>query len=187
MHVRFTTCIGMPVTDNQLEEDIGGIADILIQPDTGVIEGFFVTIPAFLHARTLFLSAVDIMHFGARVRVRHGETLSPVEDIVRLQTVLEDKRPVLGQRMVTESGKVLGACRDVQFETQTFHVEWFYPRKWFWWKAPVAAINILEIRPDAIVVRDPVLRQKATTPADTVLQTLEPLTSTPLSRVKGQR
>jgi len=185
MHVRFTTCAGMPVTDDQLEEDIGTIGDILIHPDTATIEGFFVVIPSFLHTQVLFLPALDIMHFGSRVRVRHAESLSPVEDIVRLQSLLSEKRPVLGQRMLTESGKDLGICRDVQFETRTFHVEWFYPRKWFRWRAPIAALNILEIREDAIVVRDPVLMQKVT-PAETVLQSLEPLTGAPLSRVEDR-
>ncbi len=175
--------IGMPVTDDQAEEDIGAIGDILLNPDSGVVEGFFVVIPAFLQVRTLFLSAADIVHVGTRVRVRTADALSPVEDVIRLQPILDDTRPVLGQRMVTESGKVLGICRDVQFETQTFRVEWFFPRRFFRWKRAVAAVNIMEIREDAILVRDPVLAEKVT-PTETVLQTLEPLAGTPLSRVE---
>lgn len=184
MHVRFTTMIGMPVTDDHAEEDIGGIGDILLNPDTGTVEGFFVLIPSFLELQKLFLSVSDIVHVGTRVRVRDADVLAPVEDVVRLQALMSDERSVLGQAMLTESGTFLGTCRDVQYETQTFRIEWFFPKRMFRWRPPVSAANILEIRPDAIIVRDPALTQQADNSAEAVLASLEPFAGTPLSRRK---
>ncbi len=187
MHVRFTTVIGMPVTDDQSDEDIGIITNVLIQPDTAKIEGFFVMIPAFLSAQTLFLPAVDIVHFGSRIRIRHTDALAPLSDMVRLQSLLEDGRRVLGQRMETESGVVLGTCRDVQFETLSFQIEWLFPRRWFQWKRGVPRSGILEVRQESILVRDPGAKVKKASVKAASFPTLDPLAGTaPLSRTSDQ-
>ncbi|HVW66803.1 MAG TPA: PRC-barrel domain-containing protein [Candidatus Peribacteraceae bacterium] len=183
MHVRFSTAIGMPVTDDLSEEAIGTISDVLIHPDTAKIEGFFVNVHQFLRSEQLFLGTSDILHFGNRVRVRDEDVLSPVEDRLRLRSLLEDGRLILGQRIITESGRFVGMCRDVQFETKTFLLEWLFPRRFFRWGKPIPRQNIVQVRLDAVVVRDLVLPAKVT-PAEAVLKTLEPLTNTtPASRV----
>lgn len=170
MHVRFTTVIGMPVTDDQSGEDIGFIVNILIHPDTATIEGFFVGIPAFLSMQTLFLPSHDILHFGSRVRIRHPDVLAPIAELVRLQALIEDGRVVLGQKIITEAGQILGVCRDLQFDTRAFQVEWFFPKKWFRWRRSVPRSAVLQVTPDAILVRDG-LTPVPVAPADAVLST----------------
>jgi uncharacterized protein YrrD len=185
MNVRFTTIIGMPVTDDQTEDDIGTISDILIQPDTAQVEGFFVSVSSLFHQQTLFLSVMDVLHVGTRVRVRHADVLAPLEDLIRLQSLLEDGRTMLNQLMITESGRRLGRCLDVQFETQTFLIGWFFPKKWFRWQVPVPRSAIVEVRPDEVIVRDLVLPDTPIRSAKAVFQTLDPLGGTTVSRVKG--
>ncbi len=174
MHVRFTTLVGMSVTDDRMEEDIGRICGILIHPDTAVIEGFFVSTSVFLQKCELFLSTADIVHLGSRVRIRDADRLAPLEDLVRLSALQADSRTVLHQKIVTQSGVKLGMCADVQLETKTFRIEWLFPKKWFRWRRPVAAASIVEVKTDAIVVRDPVIPLQVTE-AEAVLQALEPL------------
>ncbi len=181
MHVRFTTIIGMPVTDDQMEEDVGFIRGILIHPDTAVVEGFFVTVRSFFQQETIFLSSADIMHVGTRIRIRHAHVLSPVDELIRLQPLLDEGRPMLGQHIITESGRVLGRCADIQFETDTFHLEWLFPRQWFRWKSAVPCSAIVQVRPDAIIIRD--LLSVADPQAQTLFKTLDPLGGTTASRV----
>jgi sporulation protein YlmC with PRC-barrel domain len=156
MHLRFSMSVGTPVVEEDTGEVLGTIAGILIQPDTGKIEGFFVGIPGLLTSRTLFLSGLDILRWGARVYVRDADTLSPLEEHIRLQSLIAEARPLLGQRIVTESGKGLGTCADVQFETASLVLEWLFPRKMLRWGTGLPVSQIIEVRKDAILVRDPV-------------------------------
>lgn len=183
MHVRFSTTIGMPVTDDMTEEVVGTLSGILIHPDMAKVEGFFVNIHQFLRSEQLFLAVGDILHFGNRVRVRSEDVLAPVEERLRLRALLDDGRTLLGQRIITESGRTVGRCSDIQFETKTFQLEWLFPRRFFRWQRPIPRSNIVQVRLDAIVVRDLVL-PATVTPAEVVLKTLDPLaTGTPASRV----
>lgn len=183
MRVRFTTLLGMPVTDDRLEEDLGAVCGILIRPDEGVVEGFFVGVSGFLSRQELFLPTSAILHVGTRIRVSHGDVLSPPAELIRLSSLLNDPRTILGQKMLTESGRSLGRCMDIQCETTTFRIEWLFPRKWFTWKRPIPITSILEVREDAIVIRDQSLTEK--TPEESpVLPTLEPLVTPAASRIR---
>lgn len=183
MHVRFSTVVGLPVVEESSEQEIAAISGILIHPDQGKIEGFFVSVPGFFQSNQLFLSVFDITHWGSRVRVRESDVLFPVEDLVRLQSLLEDNRSVINQKIITEDSVPLGTCRDVQFDTTSFMLEWLFPRKFWRWGIPVPVTSVVQVRSDAIVVRNAVtIPEMATGPS--VLSTIDPLgTSTATPRV----
>ncbi|MBI3619445.1 hypothetical protein HY213_05440 [Candidatus Peregrinibacteria bacterium] len=156
MHVRFETSLGMTIATEETGEALAILSGILINPDTAKIEGFFASIHGgFLGRETLFLSSLDIVRWGSRVWIRRADALSPPEERVRLQPLLEDRRPVLGQRMRTESGRVIGTCRDVQFDTLHFLIEWLFPKRSFRWGIAIPISEVVEVRPDAIIIRDP--------------------------------
>lgn len=155
MHLRFSTCLGTSVVEEGTGETLGVIAGILIDPDTGKVEGFYVRVPGILHAEDHFLATLDVLRWGTAVTVRSQDALSSAEDRIRLLPLLNDRRRVLGQRIRTEGVRRLGRCRDVQFESKTWQIEWIFPRMFLRWGIPVAAPDIIEIRADAIVVRDP--------------------------------
>jgi len=155
MHVRFSTCLGLPILAEDSEELLGTISGIVLQPDTGKVEGFFVRVPRFLHSDQLFLSAMDISRFGMRVLVRSGDVIAPPNEFLRIQPFLADKRTILGQLVRTESGKTVGRCRDIQFETRSMHLTWLFPRRWWRWMTPLSVREIVEVKPEAVIVRDP--------------------------------
>jgi len=154
MHVRFSTCLGLPVIDDSAEEVFGTIVGVLLHPDSGRVEGFFVQIPHFLRSEELFLPALDIVRWGLRVVVRSAEVLAPPGEFLRVVPLIEDGRTILGQRIRTESGKELGRCKDVQWNTKTFSLEWLFPKRWFMWGLPIPVTDIVEVKRDAIIVRD---------------------------------
>lgn len=155
MHVRFTMTVGIPVVDEDPGEELGRIRGILIHPDTGKVEGFFVGQQGLLQSADLFLASEDIRRWGLRIVVRGAHVLSPVEERIRLQPVLEEGRTLLGQRILTDTGRALGRCGDVQFSTELFVTEWIWPRKLWKWGTPFPLSQVLEVRKDAIIVRDP--------------------------------
>lgn len=174
MHVRFSTVEGLPVVEEAAGEEIATISGPLIQPDTGKIEGFFVRVPTFFRSEESFLSVVDIAHWGTRVRVRSPEVLSPLEELVRLEALAAENRPVLHQKIVTESGTPLGICKDIQFDTIGFYVEYLFPRRLGRWGTAIPVTSIVIVKPEEIVVRDAVtIPEVATGPS--VLKTLDPL------------
>jgi sporulation protein YlmC with PRC-barrel domain len=144
----------MPVTLDDTREILGTITGIVLNPDTPRIEGFVVQVQHVLSSQHLFLSWMDILRFGTKATVRDPDALCPPEDIVRLRELLGGKRTVLGQKIRTESGLSLGRCKDVQFDTAEFLLTWLFPKKFVRWGTPLAVTNILEVRPDAIIVRD---------------------------------
>lgn len=147
-------CRGLPVVDDETGDAVALIDHIVLHPDTGKVEGFLVKSPGMFSGSELFLSSMDILRWGNRVTVRDAEVLAPLEDLIRLQKVLEEARPILHQPMRTESGKELGRCRDVQFDTLHFVTEWLFPKKWGRWGTPVPITQVLEVRKNAILVRD---------------------------------
>jgi uncharacterized protein YrrD len=187
MHVRFSSCIGTPVIDDGTEEQLGTLSFPLIHPDLGTIEGFLVTIPHFLHSESLFVSSLDILHWGTHVRIRDAGDLGPLSDRVRLQGFVDEGRLILGQRMLTESGVLLGTCKDIQFNTKTFVLEWLFPRKFFRWGLAVPASAIIEVKPDAVVLRETAIGGEIAEKTP-ILTQLEELTKVPtagmMKRVK---
>ncbi len=176
MHVRFSTIVGTPVVEQGSDMAIAGITDILIHPDTGKIEGFFVEPVGFFQSEALFLSSLDIIRWGTAVVIRDRDILCPLEDFIRLQDLLNDERRILDQRMKTESGRSLGVCRDLQFDTNSMKSEWLFPKKFFRWGTALPMREVVEVRTDAIIVRDPPAAQKYAEPQEeepTILQVIE--------------
>lgn len=167
MHVRLSTCLGMLIRAEDTEEVIGTVSDILLHPDRGTVEGFFVQKRGLFSAPPLFLSTFDIAHFGRTILIRDHDRVAAPMDFLRVQPLLVDSRTILGQPIRTESGIALGRCRDVQFETGSMRLEWLFPRKWFKWRDPIAAREIVEISPEAVIVRDPPAMVKESIPAET--------------------
>ncbi len=163
MHVRLSEVIGAAVVDDHSHSVVATLDLPLIEPDTGRILGFFV------HGRFLgssaerFLVSHDILSWGTSIHVRSSEVLSPPEDLIRLQSKFADQRRFLGQSISIEgSGKVLGSCADVQFDTRHLVIEWIFPKKFLWYRQPIPSSDILEVTQKAIIVRHPlrIVREK---------------------------
>lgn len=150
MHVRYSMCAGMPVMDDRSDDVVATVSGVFIHPDLGKLEGVFVRGAAGEE----FLSVQDIVHWGKAIVVRDPDALAPLDERVRLSQLWQEGRTILGQRIVTESGRIMGRCVDVQFETDTFRLEWIFPRQWLRWKRPMPASAIVEVRPEAVCVRD---------------------------------
>lgn len=181
MHIRFTHCKGLPVIEEHSQEPAAWISGIVIQPDTGKVEGFFVQVKHFMQSETLFLAAADIIHWGRTIMIRDRDVLAPLEEHVRLQAIYDEGRTVLGQAVRNEAEKALGRCRDVQFETKTFRLEWIFPKSFFRWSRPLPVTSIIEVKPEAVVVRDQASIQEPAA-EEAVFAPLDPLKTTPLSR-----
>ena len=156
MHVRFSMVKGTWVVEDRFQTALGRIDEMLIDPDTGQVIGFFVAIPSFFSSEESFLPSVDILSWGTVVHVRDPDRLAPPEEVLRIAPILAGKRRILGQRIITEKAKSsLGRCCDVQFSTKRFTIEWLFPRKFFFSRTPIPASDIVRVTPAAIIVKEP--------------------------------
>ena len=154
MHVRYSTCFGTEVIDRSTGDILGMLSGLFVHPDTGKLEGIFVTFPGgiFAHSQSLFCGSDDIVHWGATVQVRSQTCLSPIEDRIRLLPL--QGRPVIGQRIRTDAGKAVGICNDIQIDTEKMRLEWLFPRRFFRQGTAIPAADIVEVRSEAVIVRD---------------------------------
>lgn len=156
MHVRFSMVRGIPVVEQHAESLLGFIDGVVIDPDRGIILAFFVAEPRMFFAHRYVLSVVDIVSWGTVVHILDADRLAEAGEIVRLQPILQSTRTLLGQPIVSKrSRQYMGMCRDIQFSTKTFTLEWLFPRRRFRSGIPIAASDIEEVTNDAIIVRDP--------------------------------
>lgn len=144
----------MNVCDESTGDVLGKITGILLHPERRTVEGFFVSVSEILRRREQFLAVADIARIGRRVTVRNREVLGPIADHIRAQAVAAQQRPIIGQTIITEGGKSLGICRDVQFATPSMVLEWLFPRAWLRWGQSIPRSAIIEVRPEAVVVRE---------------------------------
>ena len=158
MHLLRSHALGTEVIDELDHQIHGVIGDPLIDPDRGKIVAFFVKTPS--SPEPLLLQTQDILSWGKRVHIREPESMGPVDDMLRLQPFLQDDRPLISQRIRTKSGVTLGKCRDIQFNTEHFEVEWLFPRKFLKKALPLPASDILEITKEAIIVKDQTPREE---------------------------
>lgn len=154
MHVRYGSALGLSVLEESTGEVLGTISGIVLHPDQLKVEGFFVRTEGLWRAEDLFLPATSILRWGVSVRISHAHHVAPISEMVRMQSILESGRSVLGQRIVSEEGVYHGVCRDVQFSTKDFSLEWLFPKKGWRWRRPLPISAIVEVRPDAVVIRE---------------------------------
>ncbi len=155
MHVRWSAVQGMPIVDDETQDIVGFLTDPLIDPDTGRILGFFVAVAGEWNESLHFLSVSDILAWGTKIHVRSAHKLSPVDELIRLRKHLDDSRTFLGQVMrIRGSGRTLGRCADIQFDTRQFAVEWLFPKRCFFFRQPVSSSEILEVTARAIWIQD---------------------------------
>lgn len=163
MHVRFSTSYRMPVIDDHEGQTVAELGQILIHADTGKVEGFFVDMKTGFSRDMHFLHVMDILRWGTAVSISSTDVLSHPDDLIRLQPLLNDPRTFLGQRILTESGSVVGRCKDVQFSTDTWMVEWIFPKKFWKWGVALPVTEVIEVTDRAIIVKDAVEPAEAVT------------------------
>lgn len=126
MMVEAKKIIGLPVAAIEEESKVGEILQLLIDPKNGALLGFLVHTGGFFSGPKA-LSIVDVRDWDPNglviISVNH---IVPVEDIVRLKELVENKTIILSMKAQTESGKSLGAIDNLLIDTETNTVVKYY-------------------------------------------------------------
>ncbi|MBT7930007.1 hypothetical protein HN682_08865, partial [Candidatus Peregrinibacteria bacterium] len=71
MQTRFSTCRGMEVVEETNGKLVGLISNMLIDPDSGKILGFYIFVNSgFFFGGEKFVSSIDVLNIGTRFIIR---------------------------------------------------------------------------------------------------------------------
>ncbi len=154
----FREIIGTPVLDFEDASPLALIKDIIIDPDTGKIEGLWVK-PLESLLTYGVLQTQDILEWKKNLYIRHENVIGDPAEIIKIADILSQKRYFLGNAVRTEGGEAWGKVMDLDFDTLHYYVRNLYAQKYFlglipYEKRGVSYDLILEVLPEAIVVKD---------------------------------
>ena len=157
MIVHYLDTIGMPILDFYTGETLGLLQDIIVRPEDGKIEAFWVR--SVEHPfRNLILQTRDIVDWKQNVYIKSIDAMTDPSEVVRIRSILEQGAYVIGNRVYDEENKALGRAFDLDFDPDYFLMRNLYAQKQFLLFAHQARVfsakNIIQITPERIVVQD---------------------------------
>jgi len=127
MMIEARKLIGLPVAAEDSLSRIGAISQIVIEPENGQVLGFLVATGLFAPPKTL--SIMDIKFWDQNGLVtEYEENLVPIEEIIRIKNIVQEKINLLEMSGETESGKSLGNIEDLLIDTENTCVVKYYLR-----------------------------------------------------------
>lgn len=155
---RYTSIIGMPLLDFDEGQTLALLRDIIVNPNNGKIEAFWVKPVGNMFAN-LIVQTQDIMEWKKKIYIRNEGMMANPEDVLRVVEVLEQKTPIVDQVVMGQSGQSYGVVSDLEFDDSTYGLRQIYVQKRFLSLFAYAQVQfsfkkILEITSEKIVVDD---------------------------------
>ncbi len=145
----------LPVIPQTVGSPAGTIADYVLDPATGKIVAY--ELAGRQQAR--FFSCVDVLrYFDDGILISDPSVLQPVDELMRVQKLLQPRVRLRKLKVVTEDGDTLGKAADCLIETTGHFVAKLYvrpslPQRIFTENMIIPRERIVEISPKQIVVR----------------------------------
>ena len=117
MLLQASQIVGLPVGATDTQAKIGTVDQVVVDPDSGTLLGFIVKTGLFGRKVLSYHDVTGIDH--AAVLVRSEDVILPSEEVAPIDKALRDKRPLIGQKVVTEGGTKLGRVVDLVINTDT--------------------------------------------------------------------
>lgn len=154
----FREIIGTPVLRFEDGSPLASIKDVIIHPDTGKLEAFWVKT---LHHSFLYgiLQTQDIVEWKKKIYVRGNEAIGDPADIIKIAELLSQNRLIMGNRVRTDRGVDLGRVFDLDFDTGQYFLRHIHVQKSFLglfkYQPRILSYDlILEVLPDTILIKD---------------------------------
>jgi len=149
--------IGTHVLSHAHGEVLAIVEDVIIHPDTGKVEGFWVK-PLTLPFRHAVLPWEGVVAWKRHLYIRDEQAMAEPDEIIRISEILARKTYYMGNRVRTESGKSLGKVFDLDFDESKMLLRYLFVRKSFLLFSMAAQFvhydSIVQVLPDRIIVRD---------------------------------
>lgn len=124
----FRSLVGAKVLEYSSGQLLALISGIIIDPDTGMVEAFWVR-PITLPVKNAILKTSDIMEFKKHLYIKSDRVLAQAEDVIRISEILAEDRELLNTRVLSEAEVSYGKCVNLTFDTQTYALRQIYARR----------------------------------------------------------
>lgn len=154
----YKSILGAKVLEFDSGNLLGFVTGILIDPDTGMVEAFWVK-ALNLPLGKVILRSVDILELKKHLYVTSEKVLAQAEDVIRISEILRDGRVFLGNVVQSEAGRTYGYCDDISFDCVTFVLKKIHARRTFFGlftleERTFSYDRILRVLPEMILVDD---------------------------------
>lgn len=128
------------------------MSGIVFDSDDGRVLGFLVKQGIFSKPKALSFTDVTAIDHSVVV-TRHPENILPVDEVVRLKHALDQKKPILGQKVITESNINLGKIEDIVLNTDSGQITKLYVRHMLEDRV-IGADKIVKVTRENVIVKD---------------------------------
>ncbi len=122
--------IGAKILSFDSAELLGMVKDIIVDPDTGKLEGLWL-IPVKIPVKRMVLRVIDIQAFKKNIYVRSDGVFALAEDSIKINEILDSGCRYIGSMVKNEVGESFGRCYDISFNSESFLVQKIYSKKIF--------------------------------------------------------
>ncbi len=170
----FQSIIGTKVLDFETGEPLALVNDIIINPDNGAVEGFWVK-PITIPLRNAIIQVSNILEFKKHIYIKDDSKIAVADDVIRISDILAQNRLFIGNKAQNEKGDYIGKIVDVSFDTKTFMINQLLTQKSFlgiihYDKRIFSYNSIVKVLSEAVIIND------ESTKKETILdQTVEPV------------
>lgn len=141
--------IGSKLVDLDKSQTIGEVVNWVVNPAERKLSALIVK-PTGIFTKTMVVTTTDIVEYGPQmVVVKNQAAVVAPEEVAGLPQLLKSRHRVMGERVETAGGKLIGRVEDVLFETTDSTLQKFYIKP---------TLLGLVTRPDVIIGIDKVVR-----------------------------
>ena len=154
---QYSKIIGTHVLSFAEGDRLATVEDIIVHPDTGKVEGFWVK-PLTLPLSHAVLPWEGVVAWKRNLYVKDDQAFAEPEEVIRIADILVRKTYFVGNRVKTESGKALGKVFDLDFDDRKMFLRYLFVGKSALFVRSATRFvpydSILQVLPDVIVVKD---------------------------------
>jgi len=160
MEYAYSKIIGLPVFEAENMRPVFLVKDVIVDPESGRIVAFLAD-----EKRNIVITPHDILAIKHGLWIRDVDDLCTVEDVLRVDKIVNDFGSFFMKKVVTESGKMLGKVVDMYFDSQIVQLNKIQIAKnilgFIQYDARILPVkNIIETTKDAIIVKDDDAKEK---------------------------
>ena len=135
-------------------EPVTRIRDVILDPDTGKVVGFFT-----MGGANRVIASMDIISWNSAIEIHDPEDVISVEEVAGIERALEKGRGIYKNKVYTKSGQYVGKVMDIGMNNKLFELTCLIVMKgflglFFWDKKIISARDILEVKKDRVIVKD---------------------------------
>lgn len=154
----FSQIIGTPILSHEDGDLLALVKDIIINPDTGKIEAFWVK-SLTLPIENAVIKSDSIIEWKKNIYIHNEREIADASDIIRLSEVLSRNTFFIDNRAQNEDGGNLGDVYDLDFDSVKLYLRNIYTQKSFFlfWKYEKRVFSwndIVRVMPEYILVKD---------------------------------